>query len=120
MGEPAEKAELKLFFDDLANDYANNVAYESTIWDLKLIFGEYSDHDKSVEWHTSITIPWAQAKLMHYYLAINIESFESQHGKIHVPLLPPEPEAPPPGDPQAKAFYELVQRHREKFLESLK
>lgn len=88
MGEPAEDAKPNHFFDDLTTDYANNVAFESTIWDLKLIFGEYSDHDKSVEWHTSITIPWAQAKLMQYYLQINVEYFESQHGKIEVPMPP--------------------------------
>jgi hypothetical protein len=117
-----EKPEAKHFFDDLTTDYANNVAFETTVWDLKLIFGEYSDQDKGVEWHTSVTIPWAQAKLMQYYLQINLEVYEQQHGKIGVPrtMLPPEAPLPSdPDDPVAKAFYDLAQRHRAKFMENL-
>jgi hypothetical protein len=123
MSAPAEeKPDVKHFFDDLTTDYANNVAFETTVWDLKLIFGEYSDQDKGVEWHTSMTIPWAQAKVMQYYLQINLEAYEQQHGKIKVPspMLPPEPPPPPdPNDPATKAFYEIVRRHREKFIENL-
>ena len=116
-----EKPEAKRFVDDLTTDYANNVAFETSVWDLKLIFGEYSDQDKSVEWHTSITIPWAQAKLMQYYLQINLEFNEQQQGKIKIPsvAIPPAPSPPDPDDPAAKALYELVQRNREKFMENL-
>jgi hypothetical protein len=122
MSEPAKNPDAKRFFDELTTDYANNVAFESTVWDLKLIFGEYSDRDKSVEWHTSLTIPWAQAKLMQYYLQINIEIHERQHGQISVPnsMLPPEPSPPPnPNDPNMKAIYEAVREQRERFMQSL-
>jgi len=50
--------------DELVADYANNTAFEQTIWDLKMIFGEYSQRAGGVDWHTSITVPWAQAKLL--------------------------------------------------------
>ncbi|MGH2376131.1 MAG: hypothetical protein ACRDIC_22030 [bacterium] len=42
--------------EDLTTDYANNTAFEPTVWDLKLIFGEFSDRAKTIDWHTSITI----------------------------------------------------------------
>jgi len=125
MSEPLyPKPDAKHFFDDLTADYANNVAFETTIWDLKLIFGEYSDQDKAVEWHTSMTIPWAQAKLLQYYLQINIEAYEAEHGKVRVPssMLPLE-QPPPPSEsetPLNKMVYEIVRRHREKFIQELK
>jgi len=120
--QPEEKpSSAKRFIDSLNTDYANNVAYESTVWDLKLIFGEYSDQDKAVDWRTSITIPWAQAKLMQY-LQINIEAYESQHGKVSIPaaMLPPEPlPVVDPNDPSQKAIHEIVLRRRESFIQDL-
>lgn len=106
------------FFEKLDTDYANNVAFETTVWDLKLVFGEYSDQDKEIDWHTSITIPWAQAKLMQYYLQVNIEAFESVHGKIRVPsaMIPPDVPKPDPNDSASKQFYDIVQRLRAEFL----
>ena len=65
--------------------YANNVQFEGTIWDLKILFGEFFGRTKSVDWHTSITIPWAQAKLMAYYLQVNLAIHEANHGHVRVP-----------------------------------
>src|SRR5580698_4093433 len=76
--------------------YANNVQFESTEWDLKMIFGELDMGRKDgagVEQHTAITVPWAQAKLLIYYLQLNVGIYEKIFGKIKIPdsVLPPEP-----------------------------
>jgi len=55
---------LSLRTDEMNTEYANNVFFEPTVWDLKLIFGEWSSRANLVDWHTSVTVPWAQAKLM--------------------------------------------------------
>lgn len=110
--------------DDLNTEYANNVFFEPTVWDLKLIFGEWSSRANRVDWHTSITLPWAQAKLILYYLAINVEAHERTQGKIPFPsaIIPPEPPPPDPADTTgaAKDFYDMVTRHRQKFIDSLR
>jgi hypothetical protein len=105
--------------DDINVEYANNAAFDFTVWDLKLIFGEYSDRAKGIEWHTSITVPWALAKLMLYFLRLNVEAYEAQVGKIIVPpsMIPAEPVAPSnPDDQAAKTLFEIIQRNRAKFL----
>jgi hypothetical protein len=110
--------------EEITSDYANNVLLESTIWDLKLIFGEFSQRTGSVEWHTSMTIPWAQAKLLSHYLQVNVEVWESNNGRITIPeIMIPKP--PPPltpeqeKDPKMKAAFETISRHNQKFVESL-
>jgi len=89
---------------------------------LKIIFGEYSQRSKGIEWHTSITVPWAQAKVLNYYLQINIEAHELQQGKIKLSASMIPAAIPPPDDPSdeaAQAFFQMLQRNREKLLESL-
>jgi hypothetical protein len=110
--------------EDINVAYANNVFFEGTIWDLKLIFGEVSARSNTVGWHTSVTIPWAQAKLMQYYLAVNIEAHERINGKISFPtaMTPKEPPPPDPSDTTGdkKDFYDMVMRLRQNFIDSLK
>lgn len=103
----------------LSADYANNVFFAANVWDLKVLFGELSARGEGVDWHTSITLPWAQAKLMAYYLAINIAAHEMDEGPIRIPesMIPPEP--PPPQESQ-KEIFEFIKAHRQKFLDSLK
>jgi hypothetical protein len=81
---------------EITADYANTTMFEPTIWDLKLIFGEWSGRSNSVEYHTSITVPWAQAKLIMYYLRANIAAHEIINGKIRIrqEVVPPEWTAP--------------------------
>jgi hypothetical protein len=109
---------------NLNTEYANNVFFEATVWDIKLIFGEWSSRVNLVDWHTSITVPWAQAKLIQYYLAINVEAHERMQGKIPFPasMIPPEPPPPDPNDATGAAqdFYDMVMRHRKHFIDSLK
>ena len=111
--------------EELTSDYANNTYFEPTVWDLKILFGEWSGRANSVDWHTSITLPWAQAKLLAYYLGINIAARELRQGRIQIPDTVIPPEIPPPTpealqtDPGSQAFFEMVQEHRRKFLETI-
>ena len=99
-------------FEDV---YANNSSFETSAWDLKLIFGQLDQTSRSkrvVNWHTAVTIPWAQAKIMAYYLAINVVFHEIQHGPIKVPstVLPPFPREPL--EEEGKAAKDLVEMMR--------
>ncbi len=108
---------------DFISRYANNVFLESSAWDLKMIFGELdqSKVPNKVERRVAVTIPWAQAKLLMFYLRVHIKAEEMQDGKIHIrPDLRPT-ESPALTEEQAKdakfvEFYEFVKRLREDFI----
>lgn len=112
--------------DEFSVSYANNVLLEASEWDLKLVFGQLdlSTGTPNVEQHTAITIPWLQAKLLHYFLGLNVALFEYQNGKIKIPLglLPP---APPPltpeqeADPAAKKLFDLAKKVHQEFTSTL-
>lgn len=108
--------------DQVDSEYANNVYLEPSVWDLKLIFGEYSGRKNGVDWHTSITIPWAQAKLLMYYLGVNIAIHElGQNSPTSVPtsMIPPPPPEPDPGSVLDTRVYDFVVQYHQRFLDSL-
>src|SRR6266850_3742793 len=81
-------------FEDL---YANNVQYESSVWDLKMLFGQLDLSQKPPEiirQHTGITLPWTAAKLTAYFMAVNIVLHQAERGDIKIPnqVLPPRPD----------------------------
>ncbi|MCX6636366.1 MAG: DUF3467 domain-containing protein [Acidobacteria bacterium] len=107
-------------FDDV---YANNSRFEISAWDLKIHFGQLdqSSGQATVDWNTAITVPWTQAKLLSYFLQLNIAIYEAENGKIQLPrgIVPPPPE-PPVGElaenPAANAVFKLAQKlHQEIF-----
>ncbi len=110
--------------EDFYFDYANNVFLESSVWDLKLIFGQLdqSINPPTVEQRAAITIPWTQAKILNFLLAAHIIGFELANGKIIIPDAIIPPELPPPteemkkADPNIRAMYEGVQKLREQFF----
>jgi hypothetical protein len=111
--------------EELTSEYANNVFFAPNVWDLNILFGELSAVRQAIDWHTSMTLPWAQAKLMAYYLAINIAAHELREGPIKIPasMLPQAPPPPPQSakdDPNAQALFEMIKEHRQKFIESLR
>ena len=122
MSEPTESRSSDQEPEELHTEYANNVAFEQTVWDLKLLFGEYSQRHNGVEWHTSITIPWAQAKLMLFYLTINVRSYELFNNRaidIPISMLPAEPDPPPnPDDTKSVKLFEMITRYRQEFMDS--
>ena len=73
--------------DDVVPVYANNVRFEMTAWDLRILFGQLmpnSEGKGQVDWHTDVTLPWAQAKLMHLYLGMNLTLYERENGQITI------------------------------------
>lgn len=82
--------------EDFAALYANNVQAESSVWDLKVIFGilDQSSQPPKVVQHTSINLPWAQIKLLSFYLRVNLAIHEAQNGKVLTPpsIMPPDPD----------------------------
>ena len=105
--------------DEFVTCYANNIQFESSIWDLKLLFGQvdFSAKPVAIEQHTAIAIPWLQAKLLAYYLLINIHIFEAENGKVAVPssVAPQIPEAPTE-DQRAVEFREVALGIRREIL----
>ncbi len=107
--------------------YTNNIQIQQTVFDLKLIFGELVQSQGKlayVDQHSSVTMSWVQAKLLLYFLQLNMIAFEDINGKIKIPpeLIPPEivPIAEDNKDtPQAQALYELLKKFREQFISSL-
>lgn len=81
--------------EDFEALYANNVQAEISVWDLKVIFGmlDQSVVPNRVLQHTSVTVPWAQAKLFLYYLEVALYLHELQNGKVLIPpaIRPPDP-----------------------------
>ena len=93
--------------EDFTSLYANNVRFESSAWDLKMLFGELDQSGgaeaSSIELHTAMTVSWPTAKIMAYFLTANCLSHQLQNGPIAVPgsALPPRPD---PADPAWSAL----------------
>jgi hypothetical protein len=81
--------------------YANNVRFEISAWDLKMIFGQL-DQSKSpqvVEQHTAITMPWSTALITAYLLVVNLIIHQTSEGHaIHIPerVIPAKPDLSAP------------------------
>jgi hypothetical protein len=101
------------------SSYANNVRFEANVWDLKLVFGSLVQRlgNSDIDWHTAINIPWELAKLMDYYLRVNIAFRERDHGSLTVPSgMVPKPNPPAEDDPKASEFYEMLSKiHKDVF-----
>ncbi len=106
--------------------YANNVQFTPSAWDLRMVFGELDvrDGEAVVQQHTAMTVGWVQAKLMIYFLSLQLYVHELTQGKIAIPpgAMPPEP-TPPTGelenDPTAIKVYEHIKKAHEAFTASL-
>lgn len=122
------------FTEDFSEAYANNVYFESSAWDLKLLFGQLDQSGQLTQSetkiktivHTAITVPWAQAKLMLYWLKGHLEAYEAANGKIQMPASIIPPEFPPlteelkKSDPNAEKIYTLFTKMRNELLADLK
>lgn len=97
--------------------YANNFHFEPSAWDLKVMLGQLEQHTgpATVDWHTAVTIPWLQVKLVAYYLRLQAAWHEQHNGPLTVPpyVMPSEPK-PPVGEfanePAAIALYEAQKK----------
>ena len=103
--------------------YANNVQFQPFAWDLRMTFGELDVRkgDVIIEQHTAMTVTWLQAKLMLYFLGLQVAVHEMSSGPIRIPkeIFPPDP-TPPSGDlendPIALKVYEYIKEERDKLL----
>lgn len=84
--------------------YANNCQFESSVWDLKFKFAQLAQ--QGTEWkfdpRCEVTIPWMQAKIILFFLQLNLFNYEEENGPIKVSnrILPVSPEVisnPPEG-----------------------
>jgi len=125
--EPDKSSATFEFADEFYEAYANSILYESSSWDLKLIFGQLDQTEGAVKvvQHSAITLPRTQVKLMVYWLRGQIEAHELMNGKIHIPppVIPPPP---PPlteeikkSDQNAEAVYAIFHRLHKEFIASL-
>jgi hypothetical protein len=113
--------------EDFLSEYANSARFESTVYDLKIIFGQtdLGSGSEIIRQHTGITIPWALVKIMLYFLQINLMFHEAHNGKVLIPptqIPAPFPESPPPeaaSDPVALKALEAAKEFREEFLAKL-
>jgi hypothetical protein len=110
--------------DDFVSVYANNVFFEQSVWDLKIIFGELDQSTGVIEQHTAVTVPWTLAKIALYYLATQIAGHEIINGKIALPDII-MPVAPPPisdeqkEDPKLVKVYEAFTRIHDQFMKDV-
>ncbi len=85
---------------DFINLYANNVFLESSLWDLKLVFG-HTDQQvglNAIIQNAAVTLPWSQVKMLVYFLQSHVAAHETQNGRIIISdsLIPPVPDEPNP------------------------
>jgi hypothetical protein len=111
-----------------SEQYANNVFFEMSVWDLKLIFGLLDQRDGKtvIRQHTAISMAWPQVKVFYHWLRGHIEYHEHVNGKIVVPPMAIPTEGTPPTDeqtraePHAQKAYEIFKRLRTELIESQK
>jgi hypothetical protein len=112
--------------ENFENWYANNVQYFPTEWDLKLVFGQvdWEQGKMLVEQHTGMTVDWLQAKMMLYFLTLQVGVYEMQYGELQVPasVVPPEPLPPSTEDlksyPAGNRVFEFIKKIREQMFGS--
>jgi hypothetical protein len=108
---------------EISSEYANNAYFESSVWDLKILFGQLDQRSTKplIDWHTAITMPWFQVKLFSYYLQIAIAAYESDNGKIKIPksVWPLSPSLPAElaDNPSAKNVLQFTQELHQRFIE---
>jgi hypothetical protein len=85
--------------EEFENLFANNVQYESTLWDLRMLFAQVELQTKQIVQHTGINIPWPQVKIAAYFMLANLLIHQNLNGSVFVPssIAPPRPT---PSDPK--------------------
>ena len=92
--------------------YANSTTTEITAWDLKILFGQIEQHTGKfvTDWHTAVTMPWMQAKILDYYLQAQIAWYEKSYMPITIPAgsVPAIPEVPEDTTPMIAEYLQFV------------
>jgi hypothetical protein len=98
---------------DFVSRFATNVQFDLSVWGLRLIFGEFLNENGQpiVDQHTSMHMPWLQAKLLIAYMELNLAGYEAENGTINIPSRFLPVPAPPPEELKANpAAYESALR----------
>jgi hypothetical protein len=100
---------------DFENVYANNVGFEPSAWDLKVVFGQLDQSQGvvNVEQHTAVTLAWPEVKVLAFMLAASVLGYEVEHGKIKVPpgglpTMPPLPTGEAANNPKVVELHNAV------------
>ena len=107
--------------------YANNAYFESSAWDLKIIFGQLDQpigDSAIIKQHIAVTVPWAQAKLALYYLRLHVEANEIYNRRISntrrsTTGRTAASDAGTKADSNAKRLHELMRKVHAEFIASL-
>jgi hypothetical protein len=112
--------------EDFVSLYSNHVWFESSAWDLNLVFGQLdlSKGPNVVRQHTAIALSWMQAKLLAHYIEVNILIHEGKDGEVQIPPYLRPPEIPPltpeeEKDPAKRETNKRLRELRQRFLENL-
>jgi Protein of unknown function (DUF3467) len=106
--------------------YCNNTQFQNSELDFKIVFGQLNQPPgggkAAIDWHTAVTMAWAQAKMLTYYLRVNLAIYEATHGgSIKVPpgMLPGSVTAPNDleTNPVSKKVFEAVQQLQREFID---
>ncbi len=132
MTEPTEKPNPPASVEraaDFRTYYANNVYIESTAWDLKITFGhlDRATAPLLVKNECSVTLPWPQAKLALFWIALHVEMAEAEVGQkipVRKDLWPQELPEKLPDNIEADAagaqrFRKIYNKLREEFLKTV-
>ena len=87
--------------EEFTSLYANNTQFESTLWDLKMLFGQVDLAKSAIEQHTAMALPWPHAKIAAYYMIVNVILHQSNNGNIFIPpnIVPKRPDVNDPEIP---------------------
>src|SRR5262249_1534495 len=97
---------------DFISRYTNYIQFDARVLDVKIIFGQDDQREgKNIaELHTSMTMTWAEAKLLLLLLQIQVIVDEFQEGKINIPpsLLPNIPQPDQISDPNIRELFQVI------------
>jgi probable addiction module antidote protein len=109
--------------EEFSEYYANNALLESSLWDLKLIFGQLDQQTPGnvVVQYCSTTMPWAQAKVLHYFLGVHLAAHEVHNGRVQIPsgIIPPIPDKTMPdfeSDPKGRETHDAFKALYDDFI----
>lgn len=101
--------------------YANNFFFKGSVWDLSLLFGQLTNFgERSIEYHTSVTMTYPSAKLLSFFLLVNVALREVTEAisvpQAMIPDPPPQPSGDSVNDPRAWEFYNFCTDIYERFF----